>query len=222
MPDSCVQVVADSAHASLPQAVSQPPTSSSLAQVEPFNSQTRQAFQLMLESRKNQARERITAFEKQKYIKWLTDIVPDRLGVAESKERAWVKNGFSHEQGKLWKSPGRASGAYKQRREVISEDIICDTIISVHSDSNHAGQRATGAKVKNEYYGVADSEVTFLGKICGVVSGGKTLFLAKVTMCMRPYKDRIESEARINSQKHSTQALNRQSTRTNQEIQASW
>lgn len=165
MSDSRAQVVATSAHASLPQAVSEPPTSSSLPQVEPFNSQARQAFQIMLESRKYLARERVTASEKQKYIKWLTDIIPDRLNVAESKKRAWVKNDFTYERGKLWKLPGRV---YKQPREVISEDIICDTIIRVHLNLSHAGQRATGVKVKNEYYGAADSEVTFLVKLCGV------------------------------------------------------
>lgn len=159
MSDSRAQMVADSAHASLPQVVSEPPTSSSLAQVDPFNPQARRAFRLMLDSRKDIARERVTALEKQKYIKWLTEIIPERLAVAEGKKRSWVKSDFIYEQGKLWKLPGRV---YKQRREVISEDIICDTIIRVHLNLSHARQRATGVKVKNEYYGVTDSEVAFL------------------------------------------------------------
>ena len=119
----------------------------------------------MLDSRKDIARERVTDLEKQKYIKWLTEIIPERLGVAEGKKRSWVKSDFIYEHGKLWKLPGRL---YKQQREVISEDAICDTIIRVHLNLSHAGQRATGIKVKNEYYGASDSEVTFLVKLCGI------------------------------------------------------
>ena len=165
MSNSRAQMVAESAHASLPQVVSEPPTSSSLAQVGPFSPQSRQAFRLMLDSRKDIARERVTDLEKQKYIKWLTEIIPERLGVAEGKKRSWVKSDFIYEHGKLWKLPGRL---YKQQREVISEDAICDTIIRVHLNLSHAGQRATGIKVKNEYYGASDSEVTFLVKLCGI------------------------------------------------------
>lgn len=158
-------MVADSAHASLSQVVSEPTTSSSLAQVDPFNREARQAFRLMLDNRKDIARERVTALEKQNYIKWLTEIIPERLGDAEGKKRSWVRSDFIYEQGKLWKLPGRV---YKQRREVISEDTICDTIIRVHLELSHAGKRATGIKFKNEYYGAADSEITFLVQMCGV------------------------------------------------------
>ena len=63
-------------------------TSSSLAHVEPFNSQARQAFYLMLNSRKNQARERITASHKHKYIQWFIESIPERLDTAAEKKRA--------------------------------------------------------------------------------------------------------------------------------------
>lgn len=77
---SHAQVVAHSAQASLPQAVSQPPKSSSLAQVTPLNSQARQAFQLMLYSR--------TKFES-----WLE---PDRR--VEGLKEAEVAGGSRNEE----------------------------------------------------------------------------------------------------------------------------
>ena len=92
MSDSHAPLVASSVHSLLPKVGNAVPTSSSVAQVEPFNFQARQAFRLMLDSRKNQARERITSSERQKYMKWL---------------RAWVKADFAYEQGRLWKLPGR-------------------------------------------------------------------------------------------------------------------
>ena len=44
------------------------PTSSSLAQVEPFNAAAREAFLLFLESRRDIARERTTTVEKREMM----------------------------------------------------------------------------------------------------------------------------------------------------------
>lgn len=54
-------------------------TSASLAQVEPFNEAVRHAFHLMLNARKNESRERMTASEKERGIRWLTEFIPERL-----------------------------------------------------------------------------------------------------------------------------------------------
>ena len=113
------------------------PTSSSLnTMVEPFNSQARQAFYHMLDSRKDHTRERVTTSQKLKYIKWLTTANPDRLDSVDGKKRAWVRSDFEYQYGKLWKLPGRV---FKERREVISDDLIWDTIITVHNSLGHTG-----------------------------------------------------------------------------------
>ena len=52
-----------------PVARNKAPTSASLAQVEPFNEAVRHAFHLILDARKNESRERITASEKQRAIR---------------------------------------------------------------------------------------------------------------------------------------------------------
>lgn len=123
-------------------------TSTSSTQVEPFNAVARQAFYIMLEGRRDQARERVTASEKLKYIRWLTEIVPERLNATAGKKRAWVRAEFVYQQGKLWKLPGRL---FKELREVISEDSIYETIIQVHNSLGHVGQHATASKINNEY-----------------------------------------------------------------------
>ena len=171
---------------SLPQVVSEPPTSSSLAQVEPFSSQARRAFRLMLDSRKDLARKRVTALEKQEYIKWLTDIIPERLGVAKGKKRSWARSVFSHEQGTLWNLSNRI---YKKRRAVINEDTICDTVLRVHLNLSHAGQRAIGVEGQARMIiAVPPTQRSPSGKkrVQPVISGVKGLVLAKVMMCMRP------------------------------------
>ena len=76
-------------------------TSSSLPQVNLFNSEARESFQIMLEGRKDQACERVTTFEKHKYIDWLTELRPERLNTAASKNRAWIKACFSYSERKL-------------------------------------------------------------------------------------------------------------------------
>ena len=106
----------------------------------------------MLDSRKDHSRERVTTPQKIKYIKWLTATVPERLESVEGKKRAWIRSDFEYQYGKLWKQPGRV---FKERREVISEDLIWDTIIVVHNNLGHAGQNATASKVNNEFYGIA-------------------------------------------------------------------
>lgn len=161
MSSSAVQL----ANALPPQVGNEAPTSSSLAQVQPFNTQARQAFHIMLEGRKNQARERVTAFEKHKYIQWLTEAIPERLNAAANKKRAWIRIEFDYDAGQLWKLSGRV---FKQRREVITEDLIWDTIIMVHNSLGHAGQNATANKVSNEYYGISNLEVFFLVKLCEI------------------------------------------------------
>lgn len=141
------------------------PTSSSLAQVNPFNSSAREAFYLYLDTRKDQARERITTSEKRRYVKWLTEAVAERLGPAEGKKRAWIGADFAYDQGKLWKLLGRL---FKQRREVIIEDLIFDTIVTIHNSLGHAGQNATCNKIGSEYYGIAHAETQYLVKLCEI------------------------------------------------------
>ena len=154
-----------SAAARSTQAENMAPTSSSIEQVNPFNSEARQAFYLMLDARSRESRERTTASQKHRYIRWLTESVPERLGPEDGKKRAWVKDMFFYDQGKLWRSPGKV---FKDPREVISEDLIWDTIIGVHANLGHAGQQATANKVNKEFYGIATSEVNFLIKLCEI------------------------------------------------------
>lgn len=78
----------------------------------------------MLEGRKDQARERVTAFEKHKYIQWLTESPPERLNNAAAKKRAWIKTDFAYHSAKLWRQPSK--GHFEQR-EVITENLIWDT-----------------------------------------------------------------------------------------------
>ncbi len=137
----------------------------SIAQVNPFNSAARDAFYLMLDSRKDESRERMTAPNKHKYIRWLTEAVPERLGPADSKKRSWLKSEFTYDRGKLWRLPTKV---VRDPREVISEDLIWDTIIRVHEGLGHAGQNATAIKVNHEYYGIARHKVLFLIKLCEI------------------------------------------------------
>lgn len=56
---------------------------------------------MMLDARKNDSRERTTVSEKHRVIRWLTEVVPERLDPRASKKRSWVKAGFFYEDGKL-------------------------------------------------------------------------------------------------------------------------
>lgn len=64
MSSSAAQLV----NALSPQVGNEALISSFLAQVESFNSEARLVFFIMLEGRKNQARERITALERYHYV----------------------------------------------------------------------------------------------------------------------------------------------------------
>ena len=107
----------------------------------------------------------MTSSQKIKYINWLTTAVPERLDKTEGKKRVWIRSDFEYHHGKLWRQPGRI---FKEPREVISEDLIWDTIIAVHNNLGHAGQNATATKVNNEYYGISTQEVYFLIKLCEI------------------------------------------------------
>ena len=78
----------DLANALPPAAGNKAPTSASLAQVEPFNEAVRYVFHLMLNARKNESRERITASKKERAIRWLTESIPERLDRTLSKKRS--------------------------------------------------------------------------------------------------------------------------------------
>ena len=60
-----------------PQVSNEAPPSSSLAQAKPFSTAARQAFYLILEGRNSEACELLTATDKYKYIRWLTESVPE-------------------------------------------------------------------------------------------------------------------------------------------------
>lgn len=77
------------------------PTTSSHVQIEPFNTAARHAFYLMLDARKDESRERMTASEKQRAIRWLTEAIPERLDPMTAKKRSWIKSEFVFEDGKL-------------------------------------------------------------------------------------------------------------------------
>ena len=162
--DSHAQTVTNLANALPPRAENEAPISSSLAQIQPFNTQARQAFHLMLDSRKNQSRERVTNSEKYQFIRWLTESIPERgFNAADGKKRAWIKTEFEYDQNVLWKLSGRV---FKERRRVISEDLIWDIIITIHNSLGHAGQQATANKINSLYYRIAGTETFFLIKLC--------------------------------------------------------
>ena len=117
----------------------------------------------MLNSNRAHSHKRISSSQKLIYIKWLTAAVPERLDNKKaSKKRAWLRAEFEYQHGKLWRQPGKI---FKERREVISEDLIWDTIIAVYNNLGHAGQNATATKVNNEYYRISSQEVYFLVKL---------------------------------------------------------
>ena len=138
-------------------------TFSTVTQVEPFNEQVRDAFHHMLDARKDESRERMTASEKRRAIGWLTDSFPERLDPQAGKKRSWIRSEFVHDQGKLWRLPGKVR---TERREVVSEDRIFETICRVHTSLGHVGQNATASHISKEYYGIATEEVNFLVKMC--------------------------------------------------------
>lgn len=74
----------------------------------------------------------------------------------------WIKTHFAYDKSKIWRLPGKV---FKQRREVLTEDVIWDTIIRVHNSLDHAGQHATAGKINNEYCEIASAEVYFLVKL---------------------------------------------------------
>ena len=106
MSTSRAQATAELANALPSQVGNEAPTSSSLAQVEPFNFKTRQAFYLMLDSRKELSCERVTPSQKHQYARWLTESIPEQLDGPAGKKRAWVKSEFAYDQGELEKSHG--------------------------------------------------------------------------------------------------------------------
>ena len=107
----------------------------------------------------------MTASEKQRAIRWLTESIPERLDSIAAKKRSWIKSEFVYDEGKLWRLPGKV---FQTRREVISEDLIWDTIIRIHSSLGHVGQHATATHVNREFYGIASQEVYFLVKLCEI------------------------------------------------------
>ena len=152
----------DLANALPPAAGNKALTSASLAQVKPFNEAVRYAFYLILDARKNKSRERMTASEKKRGIRWLTEFIPKRLNEALSKKRSWIKADFVYKKGKLFRRPGKVRTV---KREVVSEDRIFDTIARVHNSLGHIGQYATGIYISREYYRIATQEVYFLVKL---------------------------------------------------------
>ena len=95
MSDSTAAFVTQLATALPPHPGNEAPTSSSLAQVEPFNASAREAFIPYLESRRDTARERTTVTEKREYIGWLTERWPDKnISDKQKKKRLWVNESF--------------------------------------------------------------------------------------------------------------------------------
>ena len=88
-------------HTQPPAAENKALTSSSVAQIESFNEQVRDAFLHMLNARKDESRERMTASDKHRAIRWLTEAFPERLDPKASKKRSWIKSDFIYDQGKL-------------------------------------------------------------------------------------------------------------------------
>ena len=73
----------------------------------------------MLDARKNESRERMTASKKERDIRWLTEFIPERLNGVLSKKRSWIKADFVYKKGKLFRRLGKIRII---KREVISED----------------------------------------------------------------------------------------------------
>ena len=92
---------AEIAYALPPMQSNEAPISSSLTMIEPLNSQARQAFYHMLDSRRDHSRKRVTTSQRLKYIKWLTAPVPERIDTMEGKKRAWIRFDFEYQHGKL-------------------------------------------------------------------------------------------------------------------------
>ena len=63
-------------------------TSSFVAQIESFNEQVRDAFLHMLDARKDESRERMTASDKHRAIRWLIEAFPERLDPKAGKKRS--------------------------------------------------------------------------------------------------------------------------------------
>ena len=59
-----------------------------------FNEQVRDAFLHMLDARNNEPRERITAFDKHRVIRWLIEAFLERLDSKADKKRSWIKSDF--------------------------------------------------------------------------------------------------------------------------------
>ena len=166
MPDSIAATATRIAQALPPHAGNEAPTSSSLAQVEPFNSGAHEAFTLYLENRRPMARERVTASEKLEFISWLTERWPDKnLSEKQKKKRLWVKEGFLVENGKLYR---HTTKRFEDPREVITEEKIWDTVVTVHNNLGHAGQEITSKRILQQYYGIARVEIIFLLKLCEI------------------------------------------------------
>lgn len=165
MSASNTQATMNLANALPPSVGNKAPTSSSLAQIQPFNDASRTAFYMMLDARKRDSRKRITTSEKYRTIRWLTKAVPERLDPKADKKRSWVKTDFFYEDGKLWKRPGNV---FTVKREMVSENQIFDKIIGVHNNLGHSGQHATATKVNKKYYEISSQEVYFLVKLCEI------------------------------------------------------
>ncbi|KAK4695933.1 hypothetical protein P7C71_g1903, partial [Lecanoromycetidae sp. Uapishka_2] len=141
-----------------PQQVENEASSSIVAQIDPFNSQARDAFQLFLEGRREKSRERTTAQQKFRYIQWLTSPLEKGLPASDMKKRSWVRNSFEFQQNKLWRLPSHQSKVGAERREVITEDQIFDTVSLAHNSIGHAGLEATAKKIASTSHSAAPLE----------------------------------------------------------------
>lgn len=140
-------------------------TSSFVAQIELLNEQVRDAFLHMLNARKNESRECITASHKHRVIRWLIKAFSERLDSKADKKRSWIKSDFVYDQGKLWRLSEKIR---TERREIISEDRIFETIARVHISLGHIEQNVTAIHISKEYYRIAHEEVNFLVKLCEI------------------------------------------------------
>ena len=153
-----------------------PTASTNVAQINPFNSESKRAWHTWMEAREDSSRERLDNKEIQQFIRWLNDEPSWESGInyddkkqrkADMKKRSWVKENFYVSGNILWR---KADKKHPEPRKVLAYTELADVIIETHVRLGHAGHNPTCAAVLKDYYGLVRDEIIELLRRCEICS----------------------------------------------------
>lgn len=110
---------------------------------------------------------RISRTERTTIIGWLTDPANKPTSQQQSSRRNYIRKRFEWNDSRA-ELYALVKGSETERKEVVTEDRIVDTVESVHVNNGHGGWDATWNDIAKSYYGILRADVIFLVKQCEI------------------------------------------------------